>query len=96
MSKLNTLRKELRLSQSEFAEKLGVSYRAYTSYERGDRGMPIEFLSSLVNLYSVNLNWLIANNGEMFINEQPKTNLNIDEEQFRALFHKCMKEEGFI
>ncbi len=65
--KIQKIRKKLKLSQEEISTQVGISYRAYTSYERGDRKPSFDFLESLVNKFNVNLNWLIANNGEMFI-----------------------------
>ena len=64
--KLQKIRKKLNLSQEEFATQTNITYRAYTSYERGDRKPSFEFLENLVLKYNVNLNWLIANSGEPF------------------------------
>ncbi len=64
--KLREIRLKLKLSQEEFAELTGVTYRAYTSYERGDRKPSFEFLIELVRRFEVNLNWLIADTGVPF------------------------------
>ncbi len=64
--KLQEIRKKLNLSQEEFATQTNITYRAYTSYERGDRKPSFEFLEKLVIKFHVNLNWLIANTGEPF------------------------------
>lgn len=63
---LSKLRKELALSQNEFALKLGIVPRAYINYERGERKPPYELLIKLSNDFNVNLNWLINNKGTMF------------------------------
>ena len=60
------LRKELKLSQNEFALKLGIIPRAYVNYERGERKPPYEMLITLSNDFDVNLNWLINDKGKMF------------------------------
>ena len=65
--KLNQIRKNLNLSQEEMALKTDTSYRAYTSYERGDRKPSFEFLEKLALNFEVNLNWLIANLGDPFL-----------------------------
>lgn len=65
-NRLQKIRKKLKLSQEEIADETNITYRAYTSYERGDRKPSFEFLVKLVEKYNVNLNWLIAGNGEMF------------------------------
>ena len=64
--KLHKIRKELNLSQEEMAVQTNVTYRAYTSYERGDRKPSFEFLEQLASRFEVNLNWLIANLGNPF------------------------------
>lgn len=66
-NRLKELRKKLQFSQEDMAQKMDVSYRAYSSYERGERKIPIELLSFLAEKYNANLNYLISNIGEMFI-----------------------------
>ena len=68
--KLHEIRKKLNLSQEEIAAQTNTSYRAYTSYERGDRKPSFEFLENLVIKFNVNLNWLIANTGKPFETKQ--------------------------
>lgn len=65
-NRLQKIRKKLKLSQEEIADETNITYRAYTSYERGDRKPSFEFLVKLVEKYNVNLNWLIVGKGEMF------------------------------
>ena len=60
------LRKYLGFKVSDFAEKLGIQYRTYQSYERGERKPPLELLEQLVYKYGVNMNWLLTGEGEMF------------------------------
>lgn len=90
--KLQELRKILKLSQEEISTQLGISYRAYSSYERGERKPPLEVLELLVNNYNVNLNWFIANIGEMFNKQQPSVN-DIELEQKVV---DVMKKYGII
>lgn len=66
-SKLKEIRKHLNLSQEEVSTQTGISYRAYTSYERGDRKPSLEILEILVKKFNVNLNWFFADVGDMFI-----------------------------
>lgn len=68
-SKLKEIRKSLNLSQEDMANQTGTTYRAYTSYERGDRKPSFEFLEKLALKFDVNLNWLIASKGELFISD---------------------------
>lgn len=73
--KLQKIRKSLNLSQEEMAQKTNTSYRAYTSYERGDRKPSFEFLQNLALNFEVNLNWLIANSGHPFLKKDESSNL---------------------
>lgn len=52
-------RGEIGLSQTEMAKRLGVSLRAYHSYEKGDRGLPIEALVGLHEQFDVDVNWVL-------------------------------------
>lgn len=64
--KLQIVRKKLNLSQSEISTQIGISNRVYSSYERGERKPSLEFLRTISLTYNINLNWLIADNGEMY------------------------------
>lgn len=65
--RLRTVRKKLKLTIIEFAEKMGVFFTQYSRYEKGQ-----DFLVS--NLYRIkkaipnlNIDWLVSGEGEMFI-----------------------------
>lgn len=89
--KLHKIRKELNLSQEEMAIQTNVTYRAYTSYERGDRKPSFEFLEQLASRFEVNLNWLIANLGNPF----SKTNNNLKDEILLEV-KKMLTKEGIL
>lgn len=90
--RLQMLRKRLKLSQEELSTQTGISYRAYTSYERGDRKPALEFLESLMKKFNVNLNFLIGGVGEMF-NETAQQNEQL-EKIVAQIVDKKMKERG--
>lgn len=77
--RLKSIRKKLKYSQEQMAKMTNVSYRAYSSWERGDRKPPLEFLELINKNYMVNLNWLISGIGEPFIadstNKEPSMDL---------------------
>ncbi|WP_170349669.1 helix-turn-helix domain-containing protein [Ruegeria atlantica] len=52
-------RNELGMSQAKMAEALGISLRAYQSYELGKRSIPVERLVELHRKYDVDLNWIL-------------------------------------
>lgn len=64
--KLKELRKELRLSQSEFANKLGLKQQTYLNYENG-RDIPNAILEKFNSIFDVNLNWLFTGKGNIFL-----------------------------
>jgi len=89
---LQKIRKTINLSQEDISTQLGISYRAYTSYERGDRKIPIEVLEILCDKFNVNLNWLICNKGNMF-NTKPFEQV---EKELEQKVVEVMKKYGVI
>lgn len=75
--KLAKLRKKLDLSQNQISTQIGISYRAYTSYERGDRKPSLEFIEILAKKFDVDLNWFFIDKGGMFINNCENTHILI-------------------
>ena len=65
--KLKAVRTHYNLNITEFSEKLGISSRSYSSYEYDERKPSVELLHNLFTVCDVNLNWLIADDGDMFI-----------------------------
>lgn len=62
MLKLKQLREEVGLSQKDLAQKLGIAYKNYNTYELG-RAMPdIATLIDIANFYHVSLDYLCDNN----------------------------------
>ena len=58
--RLRNLREDHDLSQAYIGKFLGVSQRAYSSYESGNRTIPIELLSSLADFYETSVDYLIG------------------------------------
>lgn len=60
--------KELRiareLSQKEVAAQLGISTRAYSHYEIGDRDPSVELLKALCDFFDVSADYLIGRTNE--------------------------------
>lgn len=63
------LRKSLGLTQTEIAEKIGIHYTSYQSYEKGayPNGKNIRKISNAIN---VSFNWLLSGDGEMFFQDE--------------------------
>ena len=57
---LRRLRKETGLKQTELAEKIGISWRAYQTYERGEREPVLSTLVALADFYGLSLDELVC------------------------------------
>lgn len=93
--RLQKLRKQLKLTQAEIAEKTGITYRAYSSYERGERNPSLEFLAAIEKMYNVNLNWIIAGDGAM-LNAAPDTIDSAARLFLRSEILQILKDEGIM
>ena len=60
------LRKLLGLSQKGFADKLGVSQKAISQWERGERAIPAVLLKVLREKLNLNIDWFLTGKGEPF------------------------------
>ena len=58
--KVRELRKKAGLTQAAVGAILGVSTRAYTHYEAGDRDMPPRVLIALADYYGVTVDYLLG------------------------------------
>lgn len=66
------LRKEMQLSQTQFANKINLSQGALSQIENGYSSLSMESLKKISDAFNVNCNWLVKGNGEMFQNNEPK------------------------
>lgn len=64
--RLKQIRKEIKLTQAELANDLGVSFSNIQSYEVGRRIPSDAFIQLVCNKYNVNEDWLRTGSDEMF------------------------------
>ena len=57
--KLKKLRKEQKLSQQEFAQKIGIPQPRYSNYETGTSEPNIETLLKIANYYKVSIDYIL-------------------------------------
>ena len=57
---LQSLRKKSGVSQVALAEKIGISWRAYQTYERGEREPSLSTLIALADFYDLSLDELVC------------------------------------
>ena len=62
--RLAATRKEQKMTQSEVAEKLNVSFQAVSLWERGETTPEIEKLTEIADLYGVSIDWLLRGKKE--------------------------------
>lgn len=58
--RLKNLREDADLTQAQVGAYLNISQRSYAHYEAGTRGIPVEILINLADLYQVNLDYLVG------------------------------------
>ncbi|MCI1711387.1 MAG: helix-turn-helix transcriptional regulator [Chiayiivirga sp.] len=58
--RLTAVRATTGLSQSAFADALGLSLRAYANYERGEREAPVALFRALFERFGIDPIWLLS------------------------------------
>lgn len=58
--RLKELRFERNLTQKQIADMLGISIRAYSHYETGDREPPIALIKQICKLFEVSADYLLG------------------------------------
>jgi len=67
--RVRIVRKELKLSQSEFGKRIAVAQSYLASIENGQRDVTPKIFKLICNEYGVNEKWLETGEGEMFQSE---------------------------
>ena len=80
--RLKRIRKELGLTQKEFATSIEISEATLRRYESGQNFPDAEVLERIADKYGVNIHWLITGKGPMFLKDSYK---NIDSELLEIL-----------
>lgn len=62
--RLKELRKNLNLTQEEFATRINMMQQQYSRYEQGLRDLPIQHLKRICKEFHVSADWLLALNEE--------------------------------
>ena len=67
--RLRLLRKQLGLSQTEFANELGLKQRAVSHWERGNAEPSLKIIQLIRQKWSVSLDWLLIGEGPMYLDD---------------------------
>lgn len=92
-SRLKTIRNTLGMSQTDFAKYLSISRTAVTKVEGNFGNFSIENYVKLVKKINVNLNYLIANEGEMFIAENKSLLNQLEKEGIEVGSDKVLRKK---
>lgn len=63
------------LTLREMSENIGIPLSSISKYEQGIIKPGVDILSKYCKVYGVNLNWLVAEEGEMFASSDENINL---------------------
>ena len=95
------LRKALKMTQQEFADKIGVKRNTIAQYEIG-RNDPTDTVVKLIcRQYDVNEAWLRTGEGDMFVKRDPEQEImafvaeitgNADGNDFRLRFFRALSK----
>lgn len=66
-NRIKQIRKELNLTQQEFADRVGVKRGGIANYEIGRNELSDAVISLICREFNINEIWLRTGNGEMFI-----------------------------
>lgn len=96
---LKYLRMREHLSQSELAEKLGVSKSTVSMYEVGRREPDFETLEAIADFFNVDMNFLLGKNGSeadeqsYYLNEDARNMAQFlhDNPEYKVLFDASRK-----
>lgn len=58
--RIKDLREDHDFTQDALSKQLNISQRAYSHFETGTRGIPIEILIKLADIYHVSLDYLVG------------------------------------
>ena len=58
--RIRNLREDSDLTQQQMADKLFINRRTYSSYENGVRGIPVEVLGSIADIFGTSVDYLMV------------------------------------
>ena len=93
--RIKLLRKHYDLNQTDFAAKLGLQQGAISAIEKGGNPSYEAISNMFTNISGINFAWLIRGEGEMFVVERGKGDIQELEERIKEFEQetKEMKQE---
>lgn len=67
--RIKDLREDHDYKQEYIAKRLNISQRAYSHYEQGTRGIPINILIKIADIYNVSVDYILERTNNPHIND---------------------------
>lgn len=94
-NKLEQIRINVQLNKQEFCRKLDITYQTYQNYLNG-RDISTDVAIKLKNIFNININWLLANTGDMFDKElESDSKCSFEEELFDNIKKLTSKRQEY-
>lgn len=85
--RIKKIRKEAKLTQVQFGEKIGVKGNTVTNYESGLRTPTDAVIKSICREFNIDENWLRTGEGEMFLPV-------LEEDEMALYVSELLEDEG--
>lgn len=92
--RIKFLRKELGLTQREFAERIGLNYMSISRYERGSMNVASDILHRIGDVFNVNMNWLFYGKESPFQSSTSTTAIG-EQKGLSGYIRHSSNKEGF-
>jgi transcriptional regulator with XRE-family HTH domain len=76
-TRIKELRKILKLTQDEFAKKIGLSQNSYSAIETGRNSLTDQNIKLICFAFGINESWLKTGTGAMFVSENLSDEMEI-------------------
>lgn len=73
--RIKNLRKNLNITAKDFATILQIPLRTIGSYERDEAQPSPKFFNALIDIYHININWLLTGQGNIFLSEKTESDI---------------------
>lgn len=93
-ARIKKFRKDQKLTQRALGDMLGINFQHVSKYERGEFIPTFENMLKFIKHYSLNINWLLTGEGEMYIDLKPRYPLS--EDQVTEIFRDGDEKLGEI
>lgn len=95
LSRLKSFRQEMKLSQKDFANSIGLNLSTYNNYETGAREPNSDFWIAISQKYNVSIDFLLGLSDKRYSNTDKKvTDENDTQEKLLLKNYASLNQEG--